>query len=146
MCEIYVRAREGQFIMNADGSEANAATLIDARIAELDDWRGALLAQIRAAIHAVVPDVVEEWKWRGTPVWSCAGILCTGESYRDKVKLTFMSGAAVPDPEGLFNAGLDGNARRAIDFGPGDTFDIEAFQRLMTSAVALNRSKSKRKR
>lgn len=114
------------------------ADLIDRRIAELDDWRGATLARVRSLIHKAVPDVVEEWKWRGVPTWELAGILCTGETYRDKVKLTFAKGAALPDPAGLFNAGLDGNVRRAIDIREGDKLDAKALKALVRAAVALN--------
>lgn len=112
--------------------------LIDARIAALGDWRGETLARVRALIRQADPEVVEEWKWRGVPVWSHAGILCTGESYKAVVKLTFAKGAALPDPTGLFNAGLEGNARRAIDLAEGATLDPEAFQALIRAAVALN--------
>ena len=111
---------------------------IDARIAELGDWRGETLARVRALIKQADPEVVEEVKWRGVPVWSHAGILCTGETYKDKVKLTFARGAALEDPSGLFNASLDGNARRAIDLHEGDTLDETAFKALIRAAVALN--------
>jgi hypothetical protein len=114
------------------------AALIDERIAALGDWRGATLARVRALIHRADPDVVEEWKWRGVPVWSHDGIICTGESYAGKVKLTFMKGASLPDPAGLFNASLDGNARRAIDIGEGEQPDADAFVALVRAAVALN--------
>jgi len=117
---------------------------IDERIAELADWRGNTLARVRALIHEADPEVEEEWKWRGTPVWSHDGILCTGESYRDKVKLTFLKGAALADPKRLFNAGLDGNARRAIDLHEGEEIDAAAFKALVRAAVALNASKPKR--
>ncbi len=114
------------------------SALIDARIAALGDWRGAALARIRALIHAADPQVAEEWKWRGVPVWSHAGILCTGESYKAVVKLTFAKGAALPDPAGLFNASLDGNVRRAIDIREGEAPDEAAFTALIRAAVALN--------
>jgi len=114
------------------------ADQIDRRIAELGDWRGTTLARVRALIHKAVPDVVEEWKWRGVPTWEHAGILCTGETYRDKVKLTFAKGAALPDPAGLFNAGLDGNVRRAIDIAEGDRLDARAFTALVRAAAAHN--------
>jgi len=114
------------------------AALIDARIAELDDWRGPTLARVRALIHRAVPAVVEEWKWRGVPTWEHDGILCTGETYRDKVKLTFAKGAALPDPAGLFNASLDGNVRRAIDIAEGDRLDPKAFTALVRAAAAHN--------
>ena len=120
--------------------------LIDARIAELGDWRGATLARVRGLIHEADPEVVEEWKWRGVPVWSNAGIVCTGETYRDKVKLTFAKGAALADPSGLFNASLDGTTRRAIDLAKGDTIDAEALKALVRAAVALNTSTAGRAR
>ncbi|WP_167100777.1 DUF1801 domain-containing protein [Mycobacterium sp. DL592] len=117
------------------------AQRIDARIAELDDWRGEMLARIRAVIKQADPDVVEEWKWRGVPVWSHAGIICTGETYNSVVKVTFAKGAALPDPSGLFNSSLDGNTRRAIDFRDGDVVDDEALTALIHAAVALNTSR-----
>jgi hypothetical protein len=116
-----------------------ASELISARIAELADWRGAVLARMRELIRAADPDVVEEWKWR-TPVWSHDGILCTGETYKSVVKLTFAKGAALPDPTGLFNSSLDGNVRRAIDIREGEKVDERAFQALVRQAVELNRS------
>jgi len=112
--------------------------LIDDRIAALADWRGEALARVRALVHEADPEVIEEWKWRGVPVWSHAGILCTGESYRSHVKLTFARGAALDDPAGLFNASLDGNVRRAIDIREGEAPDAEAFRALVRAAVALN--------
>jgi hypothetical protein len=121
-----------------------ASELIDARIAELDDWRGATLAGLRALIKEADPDVVEEWKWRGVPVWSHAGIICTGETYKAVVKMTFAKGAALDDPSGLFNASLEGNTRRAIDVHEGETIDEEALKTLVRAAVALNVSKAKR--
>ena len=111
---------------------------IDEKIANLDDWRGTTLSHVRDLIHAAVPDVVEEVKWRGVPVWSHGGILCTGESYKKAVKLTFAKGASLPDPEGLFNASLDGNTRRAIDLHEGDTLDATAFKSLIRAAVTHN--------
>ena len=117
-----------------------ASELIDARIAELADWRGALLARLRALIRDAVPDVVEEWKWRGVPVWSDHGIICTGETYRSVVKMTFAKGASLPDPKRLFNASLDGNVRRAIDLREGDAPDEAALKALVRAAAALNRS------
>jgi len=114
------------------------AKLIDAKIRELGDWRGETLARVRALIREADPAVVEEWKWRGTPVWSHAGILCTGETYKTVVKLTFMKGAALDDPSGLFNSSLEGNARRAIDIGQGEAIDEAAFKALIRAAVALN--------
>lgn len=116
----------------------SASTLIDQRIADLNDWRGQALARVRQLIHEAAPDVVEEWKWKGTPVWSLGGILCTGESYKAAVKLTFLKGAALPDPAKLFNASLEGNARRAIDIHEGDSLDATAFKALIRAAVALN--------
>jgi hypothetical protein len=122
-----------------------ASALISNRIAELGDWRGEALARMRKLIHQVDPDVVEEWKWMGTPVWSHDGIICTGESYKDKVKLTFAKGAFLKDPARLFNASLDGNMRRAIDIGEGGKVDGTAFKALVREAVALNRSKPPKK-
>jgi len=124
--------------MRPDASNPSASALIDARIAELGDWRGETLVRVRALIKQADPEVVEEVKWRGVPVWSHAGILCTGESYKDKVKLTFAKGAALDDPSGVFNASLDGNARRAIDLHEGDRIDEKAFKALIRAAVALN--------
>lgn len=112
--------------------------LIDERIAALGDWRGETLARLRALIHEAVPDVVEEWKWRGVPVWYRGGMICTGETYKDKVKMTFAKGAALDDPARLFNASLDGNARRAIDVHAGETVDAAAFKALVRAAVAIN--------
>lgn len=112
--------------------------LIDARIEELGDWRGAMLARLRALVREADPAIVEEWKWRGVPVWSHAGIICTGESYKAVVKLTFLKGAALPDPARLFNASLDGNARRAIDLHEGDKIDGTALKALIRAAIKLN--------
>ncbi|AXQ27604.1 DUF1801 domain-containing protein [Solimonas sp. K1W22B-7] len=114
------------------------SALIDQRIAELGDWRGETLGRMRRLIRQAVPDVVEEWKWMGTPVWERDGILCTGESYKKAVKLTFAKGAALKDPAGLFNASLDGNVRRAIDIHEGEAVDESAFKALLREAVALN--------
>ncbi|SFI13444.1 hypothetical protein SAMN04515618_11157 [Collimonas sp. OK307] len=114
--------------------------LIDARIKELDDWRGAMLAHIRALIKQAVPDVVEEWKWRGVPVWYHDGMICTGETYKSAVKVTFAKGASLKDPSGLFNSSLDGNTRRAIDFHEDDEIDEDAFKALIGAAVTLNGS------
>jgi len=119
-------------------AEESPSRLIDARIAELGDWRGATLAHVRALVHRADPDVEETWKWRGVPVWEHAGILCTGETYKNAVKLTFAKGASLPDPAGLFNSSLDGNTRRAIDLHEGDTIDEAALQALIREAVALN--------
>jgi hypothetical protein len=117
--------------------------LIDERIAGLGDWRGAALARMRGLIREAIPDVLESWKWMGTPVWEHGGILCTGESYKSWVKLTFLKGASLPDPAGLFNASLDGNARRAIDIREGEEVDAEAFKALILAAAALNAAKAK---
>ena len=126
--------------------ETSASQRIDARIADLGDWRGELLARLRALIRAADPQVVEEWKWRGVPVWSHDGILCTGETYQKVVKLTFAHGAALPDPAGLFNASLEGNVRRAIDFAEGAPVDEEALQALVRAAGAFNASRRQGKR
>jgi hypothetical protein len=114
--------------------------LIDARIKELDDWRGKTLSRVRALIKQADPEVVEEWKWRGVPVWSHNGIICTGETYKSVVKLTFLKGASLKDPSGLFNSSLEGNARRAIDLHEGDEIDDNAFKALIRAAAALNTS------
>jgi hypothetical protein len=114
--------------------------LIDARIKELSDWRGETLARVRILIKQAAPDVVEEWKWRGVPVWSHAGIICTGETYKNVVKMTFAKGASLEDPSGLFNSSLEGNTRRAIDFHEGDRIDEKALKALIRAAVALNTS------
>ncbi|EJM84368.1 DUF1801 domain-containing protein [Pseudomonas sp. GM60] len=118
-----------------------ASALIDARIRELNDWRGETLARVRAIIQQADPDVVEEWKWRGVPVWSHAGIICTGETYKTAVKMTFAKGAALDDPAHLFNASLEGNTRRAIDVHEGKTLDEKALKALIRAAVVLNTSK-----
>ncbi|WP_104666249.1 DUF1801 domain-containing protein [Ensifer adhaerens] len=119
---------------------ASASKQIDARIAELGDWRGATLARIRKLIKEADPDVVEEWKWRGVPVWEHAGIICTGETYKAVVKMTFAKGAALQDPTGLFNSSLEGNVRRAIDIHEGEAIDEEALKALILAAVELNLS------
>ena len=124
----------------------SASALIDEKIKKLGDWRGKMLAKVRTIIHAADPEIVEEWKWRGTPVWSHGGIVCTGETYKSAVKLTFAKGAALEDPSGLFNSSLDGNVRRAIDIHEGDKVDAAALKDLIRAAVALNlQSKSKAK-
>jgi hypothetical protein len=123
---------------------ASPSTLIDARIAELGDWRGEMLSRLRALIKEADPEVVEEWKWRGTPVWSHGGIVCTGETYKNAVKMTFAKGASLKDPAGLFNASLDGNTRRAIDIHEGETVNEEALKALIRAAVALNTSSARR--
>ena len=124
-----------------DKEQDSPAKLIDARIAELGDWRGETLAKVRALVKAADPEAVEEWKWRGTPVWSHDGIICTGETYKSVVKLTFAKGASLEDPKGLFNASLEGNARRAIDIHEDDELDPVAFKDLVREAIARNESK-----
>lgn len=122
----------------SDTAGQSPAELIDARIAELADWRGETLATIRARIKQADPDVVEDWKWRGVPTWYHDGIICTGETYKDKVKVTFFKGASLDDPTGLFNSSLDGNTRRAIDIEAGETLDEKAFAELVRAAVKVN--------
>ena len=122
-------------------SEATPSQLIDARIEELGDWRGRTLARIRALIKEALPEVVEEWKWRGVPVWYQDGMLCTGETYKSVVKATFAKGASLDDPAGLFNSSLEGNVRRAIDFREGEQIDEDAFKTLIHAAAALNASR-----
>jgi hypothetical protein len=117
--------------------------LIDARIKELGDWRGRMLSRLRALVKEADPEVVEEWKWRGVPVWSHAGLICTGETYRNVVKMTFAKGAALKDPARLFNSSLGGNTRRAIDFHEGDKIDEEALKTLVRAAVTLNKSRAR---
>ena len=129
--------------MKEAAANGNASALIDGRIGELADWRGETLARVRAVIRAADPQVVEEWKWRGVPVWSHDGILCTGETYKAVVKLTFAKGAALPDPSGLFNSSLEGNVRRAIDLREGDELDEKALGELIKAAVAANKGKRK---
>ena len=114
--------------------------LIDARIEDLGDWRGEMLSRLRALIKQAVPEMAEEWKWRGTPVWSHGGLICTGETYKNVVKMTFAKGASLKDPSGLFNSSLEGNVRRAIDFHEGDKLDEKALKALIRAAVALNKS------
>jgi hypothetical protein len=128
---------------SAQDTAAPASELIDARIAELDDWRGDMLARLRAVIRAADPDVVEEWKW-SVPVWSHHGLICTGEAYKQTVKMTFAKGASVPDPAGLFNSSLDGNTRRAIDFREGDKVNEKALKALIQAAIAVNKAGAKR--
>jgi hypothetical protein len=131
---------------NSDASQGqSASTLISNKIAELGGWRGETLGRVRKLIKEADPGVVEEWKWRGTPTWSHDGIICTGESYKNVVKLTFIKGASLKDPARLFNASLDGNARRAIDIREGEEIDESAFKALIRQAVALNSSGSKSK-
>ncbi|HEY0484447.1 MAG TPA: DUF1801 domain-containing protein [Kofleriaceae bacterium] len=121
----------------------SASRLIDARIQELGDWRGKMLGRLRALIKEADPQVVEEWKWRGVPVWSHDGIICTGETYKTVVKMTFAKGAALKDPSGLFNSSLEGNTRRAIDFHEGEKIDEKALKTLVRDAVALNKPKAR---
>ena len=128
----------------ASPESKSASALIDGRIKELGDWRGEKLGRLRELIRAVDPDVVEDWKWRGVPVWYCDGMICTGETYKNVVKLTFAKGAALKDPSRLFNASLDGNTRRAIDFREGDKVNEAAFTALVGSAIALNKAKGRR--
>ena len=126
--------------MTAKSGGESPSQLIDGRIRELSDWRGETLARIRDLIKQADPDVVEEWKWRGVPVWEHAGIICTGETYKSVVKMTFAKGASLEDPSGLFNSSLEGNTRRAIDFHEGDQIDEQALTALVRAAVALNTS------
>jgi hypothetical protein len=126
------------------GSGKSPSELIDARIAELGDWRGEMLARLRALVREADPDVVETWKWRGVPVWEDHGIIATGETYKNVVKMTFAKGASLEDSSGLFNSSLEGNVRRAIDFREGDTVDEGALKALIRAAVALNLSKPRR--
>jgi hypothetical protein len=130
--------------MSGPNDGKSASQLIDARVAELGDWRGETLGRMRALIREADSEVVEEWKWRGVPVWSDGGIICTGETYKAVVKLTFAKGAALADPAGLFNASLEGNVRRAIDIREGERIDELAFKALVRAAADLNRSKSRR--
>ncbi|CAH1657461.1 DUF1801 domain-containing protein [Chelatococcus asaccharovorans] len=133
--------------MNTGGSqdEKSPSRLIDGRIRELGDWRGETLSRLRSLIKQALPAVIEEWKWRGVPVWYHDGMICTGETYKNAVKITFAKGAALDDPSGLFNASLDGNTRRAIDVHAGDTVDEEAFKALIRAAAALNASRGPRR-
>jgi hypothetical protein len=128
---------------SATSEGESPSRLIDARIRELGDWRGEKLAHVRALIRQADPEVVEEWKWRGVPVWSDGGIICTGETYKSVVKLTFAKGASLEDPAGLFNSSLDGNTRRAIDIRQDETIDEEALKALVRAAAALNRSRAR---
>jgi len=132
--------------MKTSGSQKSQSPsqLIDARIKELDDWRGEMLGRLRALVKAADPEVVEEWKWRGVPVWSHDGLICTGETYKNVVKMTFAKGAALKDPSGLFNASLEGNTRRAIDFHEGAKIDEAGLKTLIRAAVTLNRSKARK--
>ena len=128
---------------SATTKDESPSRLIDARIKALDDWRGKTLAHVRALIKQADPEMVEEWKWRGVPVWSHGGLFCTGETYKSVVKLTFLKGASLKDPSGLFNSSLEGNARRAIDFREGDEIDEASFKTLIRAAAALNRSSAR---
>ncbi len=131
--------------MEESGSQQDASPskLIDARIEELGDWRGEMLGRLRALVKDADPDVVEEWKWRGVPVWSHDGIICTGETYKNVVKMTFAKGAALDDPSRIFNSSLDGNTRRAVDFHEGEAIDEEGLKALVRAAVALNTSRAR---
>ena len=131
---------------SASQERQSPSQLIDARIRELDDWRGKMLSRLRTLVKEADPEVVEEWKWRGVPVWSHDGLICTGETYKNVVKMTFAKGAALKDPSGLFNASLAGNTRRAIDFHENEKIDEEALKTLVRAAVTLNRSKAKSSR
>jgi hypothetical protein len=130
--------------MTTSGSQKSKSPsqLIDARIKELGDWRGEMLSRLRTLVREADPEVTEEWKWRGVPVWSHDGLICTGETYKNVVKMTFANGAALKDPSGLFNSSLEGNTRRAIDFHEGENVDEEALKTLVRAAVTLNRSKA----
>jgi hypothetical protein len=132
--------------MTKSGSQTgkSPSQLIDARIEELGDWRGEMLERLRALVKEADPDVVEEWKWRGVPTWSHDGIICTGETYKTVVKMTFAKGASLPDPSGLFNSSLEGNTRRAIDFHEGEKINEKALKALVRAAVAVNQSKGRR--
>ena len=134
--------------MTQSGSQTSKSPsqLIDARIKELADWRGEMLSRLRTLVKEADPEVVEEWKWRGVPVWEHDGIICTGETYKSIVKLTFAKGAALKDPSGLFNSSLEGNTRRAIDFHEGEKINEKAFKTLIRAAVTLNESKAKAKK
>ncbi|MET3521041.1 DUF1801 domain-containing protein [Mesorhizobium abyssinicae] len=129
---------------SASPESKSPSQLIDVRIEELGDWRGWMLSQLRGLIKEADPDVVEEWKWRGVPVWEDAGMICTGETYKAVVKLTFAKGASLEDPSGLFNSSLEGNTRRAIDFHEGDAINAEALKALVRAAVSLNKSKARK--
>ena len=140
------RDQERETGMKKSGSQKGLAPSqrIDARIKELGDWRGKMLSRLRSVVKQADPDVLEEWKWRGVPVWSHDGLICTGETYKSVVKMTFAKGAALKDPSGLFNSSLEGNARRAIDFHEGEKIDEAALKALVRAAVALNRSRARR--
>ena len=131
--------------MKKSGSQESVSPsqLIDARIKEIGDWRGKMLSRLRSLVKEADPEIVEEWKWRGVPVWSHNGLICTGETYKNVVKMTFAKGAALKDPSGLFNSSLDGNTRRAIDFREGEKINEDALKTLIRAAVTLNKSKAK---
>ena len=131
--------------MTQSGAQKSPSELIDGRIAELGDWRGEMLSRLRKLIREADPEVVETWKWRGVPVWEHGGIICTGETYKNAVKMTFAKGAALPDPSGLFNSSLEGNTRRAIDFHEGETIKEAAMKALIRAAVSLNTAKARGK-
>jgi hypothetical protein len=137
------RAGEAEMKRSDSQKSQSASELIDARIKELGDWRGKMLGELRALIRQADPDIVEEWKWRGVPVWSHDGLICTGETYKNVVKMTFAKGAALQDPSRLFNSSLEGNTRRAIDFHEGAKVNEEALKTLVRAAVTLNKSRSK---
>jgi hypothetical protein len=135
----------GETVMEKSGPQTSKSPsqLIDERIKDLDDWRGTMLSRLRTLIKEADPDVIEEWKWRGVPVWYHDGMICTGETYKSVVKMTFAKGAALKDPSGLFNSSLDGNTRRAIDFHEGEKINEKALKTLIRAAVTLNKSKAK---
>jgi hypothetical protein len=139
------KAVKKKSVTSAGAGSRTASQSIDARVAELDDWRGEVLARVRGLIKQADPDVVETWKWRGVPVWEHDGIICTGETYKTVVKMTFARGAALDDPVGLFNSGLEGNLRRAIDIFEGDSVNATALKALVKHAIALNQSRVKKK-
>ena len=143
MTKATISMKKSTSIATKEKSAASPSQLIDGRIKELSDWRGETLARIRALIKQADPDVVEEWKWRGVPVWEHDGIICTGETYKAVVKMTFAKGASLEDPSGLFNASLEGNTRRAIDLHEGDKLDEKALKALIVDAVALNTSRAR---
>jgi hypothetical protein len=139
------KAVKKKSVTSAGAGSRTASQSIDARVAELDDWRGEVLARVRGLIKQADPDVVETWKWRGVPVWEHDGIICTGETYKTVVKMTFARGAALDDPVGLFNSSLEGNLRRAIDIFEGDSVNATALKALVKAAIALNQSRVKKK-
>ena len=138
-------AARGLKTTHVQASGEAASQLIDQRIADLGDWRGVVLARMRGLIRAADPEITEEWKWMGTPIWACRGIICTGETYKKVVKLTFAKGASLADPAGLFNSSMEGNVRRAIDIPEGAQVDAGAFTALILAAVALNRAPKTKK-